>query len=410
MIRRAVACFFIFGLFVIVKAPSLFADFRVLDAIEEFGERRYVRTEPARLLIGPVRFHPILRNTVEYDSNILLEDKDEREDVIFKINPGVVLDIPVQRHQFAFGYEADFEIFSKSRHARENDQNQQFFALADLNFPSWYINVLDRLRETSGRSGTTFTDRIPRIDHFIHPKMGYRWRRLVVEAGFRHFTRDFRRQIDDSLDFQLVEWTGVVFYDLFARLKALLEYQVAQIDYDDNRTRNGTFQQTRLGLEGQVLPNLNAKLRVGVQFRNYAVSSEPNFNSWVADLILNYAIRENLKLDLSFSREAVESTFRNVNFFRQHLIKTGLTYLFRPQWRVYTNFQYLRHDYAERATVAGRTGFRHDNHFSMEYGLRYDFREWLDFELSYLYLRRDSNFSTFDYTDHRLTLTSKLRY
>ncbi|HTL47451.1 MAG TPA: outer membrane beta-barrel protein [Verrucomicrobiae bacterium] len=393
-----------------VFAPYARADFQLTDAIKEFGERRFVDLPPARLKAGPVIVHPSMRNKVEYDSNVFLEDTDGKKDTIFEVLPGVVLDLPVNKHRVTVGYEADMEFFGKGRDRTQNDQNQNFFTLANFHFTNGYVNVLEQLSETSGRAGTTFTSRIPRYDQSIYPKIGYRWKRLIFEEGFRHQVRDFRRQVDDSLDFQFTEWTSVIFYDLFARLKALVEYQLAQIDYDDSPTRQGTFNQFRIGLEGQPLPNLTTKIRIGPQFRNYQTSSKPDFYSWVADMSVEYQVRKNWKVSLDLTRKAVEATFFDIAYYKQHLAGVGIAYRIRPAWEVFTKTRVYRQDYAERATVGSQTGYRHDRYFNIKTGLRYEPRDWMQFELAYELARRHSNFSTFGYTDHIISLSSALLY
>ena len=165
--------FFLLLLFLLLTPNPVHADFKILDAIEEFGEKRFVKTTPSRLKLGPVGIYPTLRNTVTFDNNIFLEPNDAKEDVVFNIQPGVILDLPIDAHQIAVGYEADFEVFSKDRHSTQNDQNQNMFALVDLRFPSFYINLLEKFSETSGRAGTTFTSRIPRFDQSVNPKIGF---------------------------------------------------------------------------------------------------------------------------------------------------------------------------------------------------------------------------------------------
>jgi hypothetical protein len=408
--RYALAFFICSSFFMVLGLPYARADFQILDAIKEFGEKRFLDVPPARLKLGPVRVHPSLRTKIEYDSNIFLEDQDEKQDFIFSVLPGIILDLPINKHRIAVGYEADMEFFGKERHRSQNDQNQNMFALVNLHFPSWYVNVLERFTETSGRSGTTFTSRIPRYDQSIHPKIGYRWNRLTFELGFRHFYRDFRRQVDDSLDFQLAEWTGVIFLDLFARLKALLEYQIAQIDYDDNASRQGTFNQVRVGLEGEIRPNLTVIARVGPQFRNYEFDSEEDFNSWVADLRVDYDIRPNLSVFAGYTRKAVEATFGNVNYYEQNLIEFGVNYNLRPNIELFGKTRMYRQDYSERATVGTQTGFRRDRNLKLILGTTYEPRDWLEFTLKYEYARRHSNFSTFDYNDHRVSLTTGVVY
>lgn len=391
-------------------ASKLWADFQLVDVIKEFGEKRYVETGPTRIKAGPAQFHPTLRSKVQYDDNILLEDRDGREDVIYEVLPGAIVDLPINKHRVTVGYEADMEFFSKERQRTQNDQNQNFFTLFNFHFPSWYVNVLERFSETSGRAGTTFTSRIPRIDQSIHPKIGYRWKRLIFEAGYKHSVRDFRRQIDDGLDFQINEWTGVIFYDLFANLKALVEYQVAQIDYDDASARKGTFNQARLGLEGEVLPNLVLKVRLGPHFRDYRVSTEKDYQSWVGEFRAEYQFRQNLKYHVEMTKKAVEATFGNVNFYKQHLIQTGIEYRIRPQWEIFTLGRFFRQSYAERAAAGDRSGFRRDHNMSVKTGIRFEPRDWLEFELAYEHYRRLSNFDTFDYGDNRFSLSSALVY
>ncbi len=392
------------------RVPKASADFRLLDAIQEFGEKRFVKQKPARLGYGPVRFYPRIRQAATYDDNILLEDDDNRSDVVWNTQPSIIMEIPIDRHQVAVGYEADIEVFTKSRHAKQNDQNQNFFALVDVNYPSWYVNVLERFTETSGRGGTTFTGRIPRYDQSIHPKVGIRWNQFILEQGFRHFYRDFRRQVDDSLNFQLVEWTTILYYDLFARLKALLESQVSQIDYDDDFERNGTFTQFRAGLIGEMIPNMKIELRGGMQFRNYETESETDFNSWVAAIKVEYRWRQNWLFHLSGERVPLEATFQNVNFFTRHIGRLGLEYQLTPQWIMFQNVKYYRDSYTERATVSTRSGFRRDNHMTYESGVRYLPTEWWELELSYEFFYRNSNFNTFDYTDNRVSLSTTLAY
>ena len=405
--RRKVLAGLLAGFFLIL--PLTWAeDVRLKDAIQEFGEKRFIQTTPTRVKAGPFKLHPSLETRTAYDTNILGEKDDPKDDVVFNIRPGAILEIPIQKHQLALGYEADFENFVKR--TNQNDQNQNFFALADFNFPSWYVNVYEELSETSDRAGTTFTERIPRFDQTIDPKIGYRWKRWTFETGFRHFTRDFRRQADDSLDFQLVEWRGVIFYDLFARLKALLDYQTAQIDYDDNYVRNGTFHQARIGLEGEIFPNLMLKIRLGPQLRNYEVPAKPDFRSWVGKIILEYQARKNFALNLFFTREPAEATFGDVNFYKIHAVGAGFDYTFRPKWTLFGDADYGRHNYAERATLGGQTLFRRDHLLHTASGLRYRIHPSLELELAYEYFFRGSNFSEFEHIDNIFYLRSRLAY
>ncbi len=408
--RKALKLLLFVLCFTALFSKSLLAEYRFFDSIEEIGEKRYVKTVPTKLHAGPVRFHPMLTTRAGYDTNILRQEEDPRDDVVFNIRPGAIIELPVQEHQFVAGYEADFEAFAKDKSGSQKAQNQDMFALADIHYNSMYVNVLEKYSETSSRAGTTFSERIPRRDQSINPKIGYRWKRAIFESGFQHFYRDFRRQVHDSLDFQTVEMSNILFYDLFAQLKALLEYQWGQIDYDDNETRKGTINQARVGVEGEVLPNVTVKVRTGVQIRDYTISSENDFKSWVGTASAEYQMRENLLLKFSADREPVEATFQEVNYYTQHILRLGAEYEFIPRWTLFGGSKVYWHRYSERSTVQNQIGYRRDKYFVMELGLRYDFREWWQLEAAYELLHRTSNTPNLDYTDHQLSLSSKLLY
>ncbi len=388
---------------------TLHAEYRLKDAVQEFGEKRFVETNPGgNLKAGPVRIHPRLTARAAYDSNILGEKTDAREDVIFNIRPGAIVELPIDKHQISVGYEADFENFVKR--SDQTDQNQNFFALADFKFPDWYVNIYEELIETSDRAGTTFTNRIPRFDNTVNPKIGYKWKRMTFETGYRHFLRQYRRHADYPLNFKVNEWTGVIYYDLFARLKALVDYQMAFIDYPNTFLRNATIHQVRAGLEGEIYPNLVVKVRIGPQFRNYIADSEPDFYSWVMKSRIEYQARQNLKLHVFFDREAIEATFGDVNYYKEHRLGGGYLYTFRPRWQVFTDAWLAWHRYAERSTIGDLTAYRHDGLLGINPGLRYLWTDWLEMELAYQFTTRSSNFNDQEYKDHVVSLTSRLAY
>ncbi len=404
--KKIIAVFFAAFLFF---PRALHADFRLRDAIQEFGEKRFVETTPGgHIKAGPIRIHPHLTSKASYDSNILREKNDGREDVLFNIRPGAIIELPIDKHQIAVGYEADFENFVKR--TDQNDQNQNFFALADFRFPDWYVNILEELTETSDRAGTTFTTRIPRIDQNVNPKVGYKWKRFTFEAGYRNFLREYRKTGDKALNFKVNEISGVIYYDLFARLKALFDYQLAFIDYPNVFLRNATVNQFRFGVEGEIYPNVKVKVRSGPQFRNYTSDSEHDFYSWVLKSLVEYQMRTNFKLHVFFNREPVEATFGDVNFYKEYSAGAGYVYNFRPQWAIFTDATLTWQRYAERATVGDNSGYRHDRILGLKPGIRYLLNEFVQFELAYEFYLRNSNFKSLEYTDHIVSLTSKLSY
>ena len=82
----------------------------------------------------------------------------------------------------------------------------------------------------------------------------------------------------------------------------------------------------------------------------------------------------------------------------------GVDYLQRITGRLFLSARlaYWNELYQEDLTYQGDTDEREDDIWEAGIALRYDIKEWLKFDLGYLYTNRDSNFSEFDYVTNSL--------
>ena len=62
---------------------------------------------------------------------------------------------------------------------------------------------------------------------------------------------------------------------------------------------------------------------------------------------------------------------------------------------------YQINQYPEETTEAEGTAKRRDDIWRAEIGVRYEMKDWVFFEVRYIYKDRDSKFATFDYTDNQ---------
>jgi uncharacterized protein (PEP-CTERM system associated) len=61
-------------------------------------------------------------------------------------------------------------------------------------------------------------------------------------------------------------------------------------------------------------------------------------------------------------------------------------------------FSFTNDQYDGETTFDGVTKKERDNYYMGAFALQYKFREWLQLDLGYVFDKRDSNFSDFDYT------------
>lgn len=349
-------------------------------------------------------FHPRLSFQTEYNDNVFLEASDEQEDFMFITTPGIFLMIPFSgdQHLFTTDYHVDLAKFEEFD---DQDYDNHFLlANLDLNFPRFFVKTYDDFRKTSLRADTEFTDRIERFENFYSFNLGSEgFNKFSFEAGYDYFLVDYRDDEFEAVDRNEHIFNGTAFYDLFPKTKALLEYNHAFIDYPDEETRSreGDYDQIRVGLTGELFQKMVGTVKVGYQNREYDDSQDSS--EAVVQVSLTEYFSPHTIVSLGYDRTAKESVFLNNDFYFSNLVSVTLNQkLFFERLDGKLEFSYQNNEYDQTSTVDGFTAIRDDDLFGVQAGVDYAIRDWLTTGLEYSYGERDSNFGTFDYTDNRV--------
>ena len=103
-------------------------------------------------------------------------------------------------------------------------------------------------------------------------------------------------------------------------------------------------------------------------------------------------------MKIKASRKTNETNISTTDFILSNNIE--VEYLQRLTGKITgdVNFSYTNDSYKGNLTFGGETKERIDDTFRGAFALRYKFKEWLNLDTGYIYTKRDSNFSDFDYT------------
>ena len=358
------------------------------------------------LVTETFEIHPRYRQEYALDSNVLLESADEKFDSIFREKPGVEVLIPFAgRHSIRADYGAELEQFVKF--PRENAENQYFESEVALNFTDLYIHAGENLSHTSSRSGTTFTERIPRLENKVDTEVGYKWNRFTLEGGYGTFYRRFNTSREKDLNYGTQEWSGKLFMDLTAKTKTSVEYTFTNYNYFNDSSRDSNGHQILAGIEGALLPKTTLYSKFGYERIGFESSAETDSDNFIAQVGTLYQPFSRTVVDLGWKRQTAQSTFANTNFLTEDQLFGRLHQRLTEKISGEADISYTHQGYDEsnRAGTAGNfTGKRKDDLLSTAVKVAYQFTDWFSGDIKYQYNRRNSNASIFDYTDNLLTI------
>jgi polysaccharide biosynthesis protein VpsM len=368
------------------------------------------------LALGPFRILTTLDLAGEYNDNILLAPRDEESDFIWTISPGVTIELPGRRWALRLGYRADIIRYTDHNELDTVDHTVQ--ASAQGNFDRLNLSVSDEFKTTENFAGfpvPELTTRADRHENLLRAEAEYRVAdRWSVGAHYSFLLVDY---VDDpqfdELDRQDHTFGATVFYRVAPKTSVLAEYDYQIVRYDLDAVaadRDSDSHFFLVGVKGDLTAKTSATVKVGYQVKDYDNPAREDFDGPIVEAEVIWKYREPSQLRIYGGRANVESTFQGNNFFVATYGGVELRHYITPALLLTARGLVGVNEYPETVTVGTETKERDDTFFEAGLSLRYQIRRWLAVELAYQFLRRDSNFSDFDYTNNRVIGTVHLTY
>jgi hypothetical protein len=366
--------------------------------------------------LGPLRIFPYLEQSFEYNDNILLAPRDARTDFIFTTSPGFSIELPARPYAFRLGYRADI-----LRYLDNTDLDDVFHTVqgdARANFAGGLnLYLSEEFKHTSDFAGFPVPElltRIPRNENRLKAGAEYGLRRITLAFDYRFFLVDYRSDpIFDELDYKEHTWGLTGSYQVLPKTSVLLEYNYQIVRYELDSVaddRDSQSHKVKVGVKGDLTAKITALVKVGYEWKDFDNPGQRDFNSVIAEADVTYKYREPSQLRLFFVRAPIESTFTGANFYVSTYGGAELRHHFTPKLRAQVVGLVGVNDYPEPVTLDGEPKARLDRFFEVGAGIRYQIQRWLAADLGYSYLSRGSNFSDFDYRNHRVKATIILTF
>jgi polysaccharide biosynthesis protein VpsM len=377
--------------------------------------------------------HPFLLLEERYTDNLYYTKSGKEDDFITTISPGIWLALPSNREKLLemgttstspgglkvsrikpeatrrfqsylryapeFVYYANHSSLDSVNHKAEGLYQYNFNMGLSLDFVDQF-NINHEVNDNGiSRRLDKYQDNIFNFLAVYDPSEKFRFRfdYSNYDLNYKDDINDFRNRTDTS-------FAAYIFYKFKPKTSLFVEYEFADINYDTDANSDSTEDRYYAGLEWDVTAKTNGRIKLGYIEKNFDAAGIGVQNAFSVEIQAQHNFTPKRALKVIGFRKFNESSM--IDSFGSLSTGISVSWLqrFTEKWSGTLNGSFTRDEYKGLFIFGGVTDAREDDIFSITPALRYKFRDWMIFDLAYVYSRRDSNFSIFDYINNTVLL------
>jgi len=370
--------------------------------------------------------HPFVGFQTFYTDNVYNSQDDKKSDFILLVTPGVWLTVPrinqkmlkidsaniapggfilsranpslFRRYQTYLYYGADIELFAQN--SSENTVSHRVEGLLQYNLKGGVtLEVMDKFSMSHDVRGTGVSDSLDKFTtnlggivlfYDTRNKMEFRFDYTNFLVNYDASRNKFRDRQDNAL-------SGYSFYKISPKTALFVQYEFIDIGYEDDFLSNSKEHHFWGGIDWNITAKSTGRIKAGYGIKDFSRSSSDDSGDFIFEAQIDHKLTPKTSIVLKAFRKTQETNIDTTDY----MITTGAgcDYLQRITGKLFLSARlaYWNELYQEDLTYQGDTKEREDDIWEGGIALRYDIKEWLKFDLGYLYTNRDSNFSEFDY-------------
>ena len=344
---------------------------------------------------------PFITQRVDYQANVLLQPRNELDDLISRTIPGVTVELPFGRNRLDLSVRAEILRYLE----RSQFDAEHVFGQAGVTMV-FGGNVRARLRaelaRTSDPPGTELTGRIKSTTYNVAPDIEYALAgRFAVGANYAYTRVSFD---DTATQINRDEHTvgASVFYKIFPKSDLYANVAYGTKRFEEDATRDADRYIGSVGVRGELTAKLSSTFRIGYEYREGRAGDTTT--SLVTSGDWTFAATERTRFSLLTQRSIEESTFASNATFIATVATLTAEHRFGPKLRASARVFGGLNEYPNKDLDVDRFHRRVDWLLGAGLGVDYQIQRWLGVGADYSFSNRTSNFQNLDYTDHVLGL------
>jgi hypothetical protein len=375
-----------------------------------FPAGAFAQEDPAEpyLHLGPMVVHPSLAVSATYSDNVFATAADTESDFYTTVSLGLNLTLPSETKEISIGVTADVENYADFSDLDRVDwqvygrgvfsvQESLIVDIEDVYTPGH----LDPLESTSGT-----------LESYISnaATVGLRYEFLDLwqaRLGYTKTTFDYKDSENRSRDEDLV--AADVSFRAFPRTSIFAAYDFTAVGYDDPAsTLDNTRQDFSLGATWEITDLTRGTAEAGYRSVDFEDPAEEDWTTWGALVELQHELSDLTTLSVKGERSIEEGKYEGTRYISATGLAAGLSHQFLDRLAGNVNAGFFWEDFSD--VNPGDSVRREDRSWRAGLSGSYSFRSWLQFNLSYGSVERNSNIDHYDSKEHTVTFQAVARF
>lgn len=372
--------------------------------------------------------HPYISLTGLYTDNVYSASTNEESDFVTTISPGVLLAYPgvknmqgpslgtsnlspgglvkertagFQRFQTSLLYQADFESYKDD--SFDNKDRQRVEGRLQFNLKGGLSFDLGGEYKLANEqvAGSLDEYQSDLVDLMIGVKLG---RKITLAVGYAGFQLDYDAVGNNARERQDTTYKGRLTYAMLSKTALFAEYQLVDIDYDQQTFADNTITNGNVGLSWDVTAKSSGSFKVGFSSRDHDDIARADADEMSYQLQAHHQFTPKTSVSLTGTRRLTETIVAGTNYIINNQLALTYDQKLPGKFAISLNASFARDNYDQPVTFAGVTKKQVDDTILITPTLDYLMRDWLTASLSYSRIALDSNFDTTDYTTNSVFL------
>lgn len=378
-------------------------------------------------------FHPFLSITEFYSDNVFNNDKYKKSDFVTVISPGIWITVPhvrekllyietsnispggftISRHRYEFFkryqtylfYNADIERFSRFKEG--NTTSHKLEGFLQYNTPGGLsAEIVEQFISSHDAWGTGISRELDKYKtNLVNLVFSYNLsERFKLRADYSNFyvnydakRNNFRDRVDNVL-------AGYVFYKIKPKTSLFFEYEFMDIGYDKNILSDSLEHHYYGGLEWDITAKSIGSIKLGYGVKDFSSSYIKDNNDFIFEVRLDHKFTPKTSLILKATRRTEETNISATYYIISNSIEAEYLQRITRKIQFYLGAFYSNENYKGKVFYNNIVSKIEDDYYRLAVALQYEFREWLKADLGYIYNKRSSSLSDFDYTTNIIFL------
>ncbi len=335
-------------------------------------------------------FHLVASETLSYDDNIYLTDKNKKDSFISTTRVGAEYqaNIPSTGLKLTADAGVGYNAYNEN-----HNKNNYWDALGGFKLSNDQFQIGDRVLYTSDPANNELTDRKKRLNNTgyfsyvtSHDKMfGVG---ILASDSFDHYYEADMKYLDRNR----LNLGAQLFYNLSSKTHFFAEYIYSDIAYQKTvgKINNSHAHSLGLGVDGQIASKVTGTAKITYDMRDY--DKDPAGYDKYNDL-LGYYVALTWKpstrdtLTLSGIRKMEETRYGTNRYFADTVLSLHGAHKLTDKFTVLLNLAWEDMAYDKRVNNVKRA----DTLWTVRPELDYQFKDWLSAGIWYQFRLRDSN-------------------